>query len=344
MGEWTLPNPTDERALAKPPRFVWPPRKPPVEVPAHQPIAPRKEHPSDSQDGVYQDRPRPRQPAPLPPPRLLGSPIARAWSDIERTWLDVVAPPLAQRMAEEYWSPDSPTDYCPRCAATVGKHEAVDMLCSECQSGITTRPPWQRIVRLGEYEAPLNRWICEVKFTRWRKLGRDLGRVLGESIQTQIAQARAVGTIPDGPPLIVPVPMSVWRRFSRGMDHTLAIARGVADTTGGMVAQPLTRDHRPSQTHVAPSRREANVAGTIHPKPAWRRARIGERLVIVLDDVTTTSSTLRGACRAVAECVRSEQQKINARTKGKPAHIWGAVLARTGPDVHDLTSDGYPQP
>ena len=244
-------------------------------------------------------------------------------------------------MAEAYWTPDARVDYCPRCALTLGKHEAVDGLCAACQNGETTRPPWQRIIRVGEYESPLNRWICEVKFTRWRKLGRDLGRVLGDSIQAQIEQARDAGTIPAGPPLIIPVPMSTWRRFSRGIDHTLAIARGVADRTGGTVIQPLTRDHRPSQTHVAPSRRQANVAGTFRPKPAWRQAHLGERLLVVLDDVTTTTSTLRGACRAVGECLRREKGAAPEPIRGKPAVIWGAVLARTPPDIHDLSTDGY---
>ena len=247
MGEWSLPNPSDEPGAARAPRFVWPPRTLPVEVAALPVPSVQNLRAGDAQDAAPRNCAGPCPPAPLPPPRLSGSSITRAWSQIEHTWLDVVAPPLAQRMAEEYWTPDARTDYCHRCALTLARHEAVDGLCASCQNGETTRPPWQRIVRLGEYEAPLSRWICEVKFTRWRKLGRDLGRVLGESLHDQMIEARAAGTIPDGPPLIVPVPMSTWRRFSRGIDHTLAIARGVADRTGGSVAQPLTRDHRTSQ-------------------------------------------------------------------------------------------------
>jgi hypothetical protein len=136
-------------------------------------------------------------------------------------------------MAEEYWNPDAAKDYCCRCGLSVGPQEAIDGQCAACQANETTRPPWQRIIRLGEYESPLNRWICEVKFTRWRKLGWDLGRVLGRSIQAHMQDALAAGLIPPGPPIIVPVPMSWPRRWHRGIDHTMAIARGVAAETGG---------------------------------------------------------------------------------------------------------------
>jgi predicted amidophosphoribosyltransferase len=341
MGEWSLPNPSDEPAENTVPRFTWPPRRAPVEVVGQQPTTAPRPTGVESRSDAPGASPASHRPASLPLPRRPGSPLARAWSEIEHTWLDVVASPLAERMAEEYWIPDAPTDYCPRCALSVGKHEAIEGLCAACQNGQTTRPPWQRIIRLGEYEAPLSRWICEVKFTRWRVLGRDLGRVLGDSIQAQIELARAAGTIPDSPPVIVPVPMSLLRRFTRGIDHTLAVARGVAGRTGGQVLQPLTRDHRPSQTQVAPSSRMANVAGTFRPRIKRLRPRLGERLVIVLDDVTTTTSTLRGACRAVGECLREERGGQKPPAGGKPGVIWGAVLARTPPDQHDGVVEEY---
>ena len=184
-----------------------------------------------------------------------------------------------------------------------------------------------------------------MKFTRWRKLGWDLGRVLGKSIQAQMQEALAAGEIPPGPPIIVPVPMSMLRRWSRGIDHTLAIARGVAAETGGVVRQPLRRKHRPSQTQVAPSTRQANVAGAFRPRSGsgwgWFLPRLGGRLVIVVDDVTTTSSTLRGACRAVGEYVRNERKGRKDSDRVPEAVIWGAVLARTPPETHDGTTDSY---
>lgn len=339
VGEWTLPKVDADEDAQSSAKFVWPPRALPVEyVPAHPEPVPAS---APARGSRSQLRPRSPAPTPLPERAPSGSRLARAWSEIEHAWLDVVASPLAERMAEEYWSPDAPKDYCRRCAVSVGPQEAVDGQCAACHANETTRPPWQRVIRLGEYESPLNGWICEVKFTRWRKLGWDLGRVLGRSIQTQMQEALAGGQIPPGPPIIVPVPMSWPRRWHRGIDHTLAIARGVAAETDGVVRQPLTRKHRPSQTQVAPSGRVANVAGTFRPRGRWLLPRLSGHLIIVVDDVTTTTSTLRGACRAVEECLRNERNHQKGSDRVLKSVVWGAVLARTPPESHDGSTDSY---
>ncbi len=270
-------------------------------------------------------------------------PIAEHWLDIERVWFDVVAPLLGDRMRLDGWTPDTPVQYCSRCALGVGRDGLRDDLCKACRDGETTRPPWQRIIRLGEYAHPLDQWIREVKFTRWRRLGHDLGRLLGETLAPELAAARQAGLVPQEPPLIVPVPMPPLRRLMRGIDHTVAIARGVAGRLNGRVVQPLRRDLRPSQTRVAPSSRAANVANSIHPRAAWVRPRLDGKLVIVVDDVTTTGSTLRGACRAVAAVQRAERDRAASAGESprKPGPIWAAVLARTAPDSHDfLDPDG----
>ncbi len=337
MGTWSLP-PSEERT---PPaeRFVWPPRRnePTTEAPGVE-----GEHaPVGRTGGVQPPRPpveRSKSVAAIPNPKTLGE----HWLDIERVWLDVVAPPLAERMKLEGWTPDSPAEYCSQCAMSVGRDELREDLCKACREGETARPPWQRIVRLGEFAHPLDEWVREVKFTRWRRLGHDLGCLLGEALAPELAAARAAGAIPCEPPLVVPVPMPHLRRLMRGIDHTMAIARGVAGPIGGRVVQPLARDLRPSQTHVAPSSRAANVANSIHPRAAWLRPRLEGRMVIVVDDVSTTTSTLRGACRAVAAIQRAERDSASGKgaSPRKPGPIWAAVVARTAPDSHDFQGDG----
>jgi predicted amidophosphoribosyltransferase len=261
--------------------------------------------------------------------------LAEHWFEIEQTWLDVVAPALPERMRVERWSPDTAADYCSACALSVRRDELEEDRCAACRSGETKRPPWQRILRLGEYAPPLDQWIREVKFTRWRRLGLDLGRLLGDVLRPEVEAAQNAGSVPPGPPAIVPVPMPGLRRLMRGIDHSMTIARGVAERLGGRAVQPLVRDLRPSQTKVAPSSRAANVANSIHPKRPWRRPRLGDRLVIVVDDVTTTTSTLRGACRGVGECLRDERESAMGG-RGNYGCVWAAVVARTPPDSHDF--------
>ncbi|HVU65299.1 MAG TPA: hypothetical protein VHC70_15060 [Phycisphaerales bacterium] len=333
MGSWSLHEVEQDQPSAEAERFVWPP------------AAPGRDAGERAPTGSNGPAIKPPDIAGAPNPAAQSAtarPAKRntwpeAWSQIEREWLDVVSPPLAERMLEAGWRPDTPADYCPRCGVSVGRDELIDDLCRACGGGQTPRPPWERIVRIGEFTPPLSDWIREVKFTRWRRLGLDLGRLLGEALAPEIEAARAAGTVPAGPPLIVPVPMPLVRRLVRGIDHAAAIARGVRDRIGGEIVQPLRRDLRPSQTHVAPSRRADNVANAFHLRPEWVRPRLAGRLVVVVDDVSTTTSTLRGACRGVAACIRREREG-GGGTAG--AAIWAAVLARTPLDGSDAGMDG----
>jgi predicted amidophosphoribosyltransferase len=174
--------------------------------------------------------------------------------------------------------------------------------------------------------------VHEVKFTRWRRLGHDLGRLLGDALA---AQMRAAGLAAGAKVLLVPMPTTFWRRFARGIDHTLVLARGAAPRVGARIARPIRRAHRPSQTTVAPSARGANVAGAFGLRRActrrWGTLLREAELVIVLDDVATTGSTLRGAVRAVREAIRE------ARGPGWATYplIWAAVVAKTPAGHHD---------
>lgn len=215
--------------------------------------------------------------------------LGAAWLEIERTWLGLETPPMMTRMMEAGWAPDGPTAYCRRCGATVGMHESDDTGCSHCRG---RKFPWERMVRLGEFSGLLREMVLEVKFTRWRRLGDDLGRLLGEALGPvlEAEQLRNDRTV------LVPVPISTPRRLRRGIDHAEVIARGAGAVLGVPVVQALRRKHGPALSRLPASRRRANIAGAFS-------ARAGVDLrdvdVIVLDDVTTSRATLTGACRAL---------------------------------------------
>lgn len=241
-------------------------------------------------------------------------------SQIERAWLDTTAPPLGERMVLERWRPDAPGDYCWRCGRTLEDESPTANGCPACEH---SRPAWHRLVRLGGYDEPLRQWIHEVKFTRWRRLGVDLGRLLGAAIADEIGRLRESTTsehvrqILARPPAVVPMPTTFWRLTTRGIDHARTLARGVAPAVGGQVVQPLRRAHRPSQTEVAPSSRAQNVSKAIRSRRAGKLGNLSGRLILVVDDVTTTGSTLRSACRALRE----------GGVDPKASLIWVAVLA-----------------
>lgn len=202
-------------------------------------------------------------------------------------WLDPVAEPLARRAAAAEWTPDGPGDYCDRCGRDIGAFESNEVGCAACAQ---SRLPWSRFVRLGRYEPPLSDWICEVKFTRWPVLGLELGRLLGRVI-------RQAGIDPTpGRAVIVPMPTTIRRRLSRGIDHAGIIARGVSEEVGPPIARLLARSHRPSQRAVPFDRRPSNVAGSLRLR---RGAAVPAGTILLVDDVMTSGATMRAAARAL---------------------------------------------
>lgn len=313
-------------------RFSWPPR--PIVVPQQLPgnlvdpgdLAPPGCAVVSEADVAYE-----RGVRPLVAPRA-GS----WWAQVEGIWLDVAAPPLVERAAAAGWAPDGPNDYCHRCGRNLEGGVSGDRDTAGCPRCADERPPWSHYVRLGSYEPPLSRWVQDMKFTRWRRLGLDLGRWLGEAIARDLEAARSSGgsLLPEGPPVVVPVPMSLRRRLVRGIDHTHVIAKGVAGVLGGNVVCALSRKHRPSQVHVVPSRRAANVSGVFRARPRLV-PRLEGRLVILIDDVSTTGATLRAACSAL-RAGRPKGGKPSGQEQDKKAMtMWVGIVARTPEDRDD---------
>jgi predicted amidophosphoribosyltransferase len=236
---------------------------------------------------------------------------------IERTWLGLTAPPLPVRMAEAAWGPDHWTSYCQRCGQTVGPHAADDTGCPTCRAH---KLPWERLIRLGEFDGLLREMVHDVKFDRWRRLGDDLGRLLGQSVGEALDRA----AIPRSLVTVVPVPSSLRRRLTRGVDHALVIARGLAAHLNAPIAQPLRRLHRPAQATLPRSDRLSNVSRAFRPRYLLGSPLHG-RTILLVDDVTTTRATLRAAALTLNECLK----RPAANAPPQSTRIWACVLAVT---------------
>jgi ComF family protein len=247
-------------------KFQWPPK-----------AAPETAAPADS---LVVDAP---EPVVLPP---IERPAVALWRELEAAWLEPRVPAFAVRMLEARWEPDAPSAYCNQCGVSIGLHEQQEFGCGSCRD---IKWPWDRFVRLGEYDGVLRHWIHEVKFRRWRAVGVELGRMLGESL-------RLAGCSEDA--VLVPLPMPRGKRMWRGIDHTSVLAQGIRQATGYSIVRALrARLHR-SQRLVVPSQRAGNVAGVFRAVGAERLA---GRAVVLVDDVRTTGSSLAACARVLRE-------------------------------------------
>ncbi|MBL8763377.1 MAG: ComF family protein [Phycisphaerae bacterium] len=320
--------------------FKWPPRAaPPVSGP-DVPQSGLAATPSELRRERAAARLGPASSLDIPHPA--SSQAASWWRHIERVWLGMTAEPLAERFRSASFCPDPATlepahaAYCPRCGQSVGDFGIDASGCAACRARAARSVPWSRVVRLGAYEHVLREAVHDLKYTGFRSVGSELGRLLGARLLEAMAEQRP----PSGRRIeVVPVPTNIWRRFRRGVDHPLVLARGVvrALRAGGISAslRPVLRRARvPTQVSLNRAARWRNVRGSMWTARWCVAPGTGGAapLVVLVDDVMTTGATMREACRALATKWGNEGIE-----KGKYPNIWVVVAAVTPNDGSDRT-------
>lgn len=247
--------------------------------------------------------------APVDPETELGSVPPEGWLErLESDLLGVRSVGFAHWARRTGWRPDPPHAFCWRCAGSVGPHEIDGSGCAACR---TRRLAWDRAARLGVYSGGVRAGVLELKFARWRRSGRDLGRAMGDRLREVLEG----GGFAPGEVVLVPVPTSWRRRMARGVDHTLVLARAAGARAGVRVVRGLGRRHTPPQVGLSATARAANIRGAFKPRKPLACLGEGVRAVVVLDDVRTTGATLTAACRAVRGAV------------GKGREVWVLTAA-----------------
>jgi ComF family protein len=180
------------------------------------------------------------------------------------------------------------TLFPPRCCLCGFEGRSPDLdLCCFCEADL----PWEGAPLPGltvamRYEPLADEMIKRLKYEGAATHARVLGYLLAQAVR---ARGEPL------PKLLVPVPLHEARLRERGFNQSLAIARYAGQALGITFAGRAVSRIRdtPSQTGLGVEERHRNVRGAFAvSQPRALKSLIAAAHVAVVDDVTTTGSTL----------------------------------------------------
>ena len=195
---------------------------------------------------------------------------------------------------------------CRRCGIPI---KARDGLCTECK---TDEPPFEAMRSLARYEGVIRQCIHSVKY--------DHNQALGEFFaQDLVDLVRREGWTLD---LVMPVPLNPIRKEERGYNQSALLARPVALALGLPFSTFGLKRIRntPSQVELSAQERKINVQGAFEAVPEIVQ---GKRILLV-DDVTTTGSTLRECSLAL---IKGGSLKVYCLTLARPIVATPSILS-----------------
>ena len=188
---------------------------------------------------------------------------------------------------------------CPGCGQRDPR--ASDGLCRECVAGLAVsldpaaeplpiaRRYFNRVYAPYLYRDPLKRVILKFKYGEEEGLHRILGKMLA---------SYAAGTLAlSGYSAITFVPLTPYRRITRGFNQAQRLARHVACQAGLDMPQSLLKrtSARPPQERLTLSRRLKSPAGTF--RYCGPRGALTGKDLLLIDDVLTSGATANECAR-----------------------------------------------
>jgi len=186
---------------------------------------------------------------------------------------------------------------CDCCGDPLGTWNRPESLCicARCQ---TSRGAIERARAIGPYEGALRAIIHAFKYEGRRSLARPLA-----------GRMRSRGSVLlDDADWLVPVPLHTSRRRERGFNQAVDLA----DHVGLPVFHALWRTRRtPTQTELPEAERHVNVRDAFALATGARRSVPG-RVLVLIDDVSTTGATLDACARVLKAAGAKEVRALTA--------------------------------
>jgi ComF family protein len=161
---------------------------------------------------------------------------------------------------------------------------------------ISLPPLISRATAIGRYDGALKDVVHALKYDPRPTIARHLA-----------ARMRAAGAeVLDGADAVIPVPLHPARERSRGFNQARELARHL----GLPVLDALVRTRRtPPQADLPKATREANVRGAFALKPG---ADVDGLVLVLVDDVSTTGSTLNACAAPLVDAGANEVRALTA--------------------------------
>ena len=173
---------------------------------------------------------------------------------------------------------------CRRCGCPSTEEVEICFNCSEKQYRFS------QLFVLSPFNGSIQQMIHMFKYQ-----GRSLpARVLGERLGGEMVTNGFAG----GDIVVVPVPLHSSRKRERGYNQSALISQGISRVTGSRVFEDILTRIRATetQTALAAGERKANVDEAFRVR---RPHRIQHRVVLLVDDVVTTGSTVNACADAL---------------------------------------------
>lgn len=160
-----------------------------------------------------------------------------------------------------------------------------------CASCLERRPFFAKHRSAARYEGVVKETILIFKYRGFEVLGRDLGDFIVRSLRRE-------EDIWSGLDALIPVPLHPAKERKRGFNQARLLARRVAQRTG----VPLLDRHllkvmpTAAQTSLEARDRGTNLRGAFRVR---KPAKLAGKVVLLVDDVCTTGSTLRECSRTL---------------------------------------------
>lgn len=178
----------------------------------------------------------------------------------------------------------------------VGCGEKDEIICNNCLNKIpkAERETERNIMAVFDYRDPtIRKAIWELKYYHKKYIGKELGSLMYEALIEEISSLRSFSL---GEPIIlIPVPISNRKNTKRGYNQSSEIIKGFKKCGGEKIFQieedVIYRkvDNNPQARISNRKERLKNVHNAFGIK---NEEKIKNRVVIVIDDVTTTGGTI----------------------------------------------------